>query len=48
MVVQAVQLCCFLWGGILKLLATAEARVMKMKPEDTIEDLVATQAVARR
>ena len=37
MVVQAV-IIHFLWGKDLKASATAEARVMKMKPEDTIED----------
>jgi Na+/H+ antiporter NhaD/arsenite permease-like protein len=37
MVVQAV-IIHFLWGNDLKASATAQARVMKMKPEDTIED----------
>jgi hypothetical protein len=37
MVVQAV-IIHFLWGNDLKASSTAEARVMKMKPEDTIED----------
>jgi Na+/H+ antiporter NhaD/arsenite permease-like protein len=37
MAVQAV-IIHFLWGKDLKASATAEARVMKMKPEDTIED----------
>ena len=37
MIVQAVMIH-FLWGKDLKASATAEARVMKMKAEDTIED----------
>ena len=37
MVVQAV-IIHFLWGKDLKASATAQTRVMKMKPEDTIED----------
>ena len=46
MVMQAV-IIHFLWGKDLKASATAEARVMKMKPEDTIEDwLLLKQSLA--
>ena len=46
MVVQAI-IIHFLWGRDLKASATAEARIMKMKPEDTIEDwLLLKQSLA--